>query len=70
VVIDLDVIVIQDNDVSLGRIGGEKRERRSHTDVGRMYIVSYYIAGRVLRVKHVWRAAAISFGAIVHTGYS
>jgi hypothetical protein len=65
VVIDLDVIVIQDNDVSLGRIGGEKRERRSHTDVGRIYIVSYYIAGQVRYVKNVWRAEEISYGATV-----
>jgi hypothetical protein len=39
-VIDLDVIV--DNEVFLGTIErGEKREGRSHADLGRIYIVLY-----------------------------
>jgi hypothetical protein len=40
VVIDLDVIV--DNEDFLGTIGrGEKREGRSHANLGRIYIVLY-----------------------------
>jgi hypothetical protein len=61
-VIDPDVIVVQDNDAFLGRIGGgEKRERRSHTDVGRVYILSYYIDGRVGCVKIILAGSTNKF---------
>jgi hypothetical protein len=61
-VIDLDVIVVQDSDAFLGRIGGaEKRERMSHTNVGRVYTVSYYIAGRVRCVKIVLAGSTNKF---------